>query len=999
MNCHNSTLTIIQLNVNSLISLKKRHEMDVFLNRVKPHIVLLNETKIRPKHQIQFRNYTFLRNDRLDNNGGGTGILIKQGIAHTVIPAPTSIRSLETSIIEITSVNKSILIVAAYFTPNTNYSSLNTQDLTELLKLKTHPNSYIVIGGDLNAKHTSWGNGTSNFSGNKLFNWLNTNCLTQNIKILCSDLPSYNSLDTNSYLDIFLISDNITVHHDQHSYPNLKSIDFESDHQAIELKISLNFTIPRQPPKQISNFSLVNWQILNNYLDKQLTSFDIPVDRILYKEEIDDILIKLRAIIDNTLQKYVPLTTLNYSTQIPLPHNIIKFINFKNSLRRQLYRNRYSPSAHTLKSQINNANSIIKQLIHIHYENHWMTKLSSIKVNNSTFKEINRLTKRKNYQNIPSLTNPITSKKIDQVQDKANLLGQIYEEVHTQNNSLGHDWFTNLINDQVFKYIEIHNAPLITLSSTNQITNNKYCQNNINHQSLAKPSQIKAYIKTRNNKKSAGIDKIPNYALKKLSSKFVEILTIIINHCYNIGYFPNPWKLAIIAPVHKKHKTPNLPTSYRPISLLSNISKIYEKFLLEKIQDHCDENKLIPVNQFGFRASHSTIHAAVILKSDITIKLNQKTPTVACLLDVEKAFDTVWIEGLIFKLIKFKFDPHIIRAIYSFLSDRTFQVKVDNTLSQSFNILAGVPQGSLLGPILYTLYTSDIPPPPILPQPIKSLSYADDIIIYTSKRNIMKAADDLNNYLNQLSAYFNKWKIKINNAKCEAITFKGCKVLTKKQNQNCNNIQLQINNTIIQKKKEIKYLGITLSEDIKPYKHIKSIIQKALISYNSIKSVLHYKSHLQKRIKLICYKQLIRPILTYGFPAWSDLSSSQMEKLRRLERKIIRSCSNIYRKPDSYKYINNSTLYKKTNISRIDRYMISNCIKFFENAEHSRNPLIRNSINSEEATVYEEVKYSPPYIIKNLHETNQLYNNNNELTYYHRSLRPTIQHLVYNINQ
>lgn len=999
-NNNNSALTIIQLNVNSLISKKKRHDLELFLNTEEPHIILLNETKIKSKHLLYFRNYNFIRNDRTQNNGGGTGILIKNNISYTVVPRPPTIQSIESTIIKISSNNHELLIAAVYFTPNTNFPSIHTHDLTELIKLNTHPNSSIIIGGDLNAKHSFWGNATPNQSGEKLFRWFNVNCVTQGLKFLRSDLPTFYRTDTNSYLDIFIVSDNITVHHDQQSFPNLKTIDFESDHRAVELKISLGFRIPRQPPKQIPNYSAVNWTELNEHLNTKLGSLHIPTDRILRKTEIDHILESLQEMIDDTLRHHVPLTTLNYSTQIPLPPNIIRIIKLKNTLRRQLHRNRYTPTSHTIKSHIRNANTIIKQLIQIHYDNHWKTKLSSIQLNHNTFKEINKITKRKTYNKIPNLINPLTNDSTDQPTEKANLLGQVFEDIHSQNNSLGQAWFTNLINEQVHKYIEIHNNPITILTRSNPITAQEHHQSRNYSESLADPSDIKFYIKSRNNKKSAGKDKIPNFALKKLSSQFTQTLTTIINHCYNIGYFPDIWKLAIIAPVQKKGKPPNLPTSYRQISLLSNISKIYEKFLLDKIQNHCEANNLIPKNQFGFRASHSTTHAAVALKTDITTKLNQKTPTVACLLDVEKAFDTTWIEGLIFKLIKLKFNPHLIKTLHSFLSYRSFKVRIENSMSKTYKILAGVPQGSLLGPVLYTLYTSDIPTPPnSLPNPIKSLTYADDIIIYASRKNIRKAEDDLNIYLDQLNTYFNKWKIKINTEKCEAITFKGTKILTKKQKEDCKKLKLLYNNTTIINKKEIKYLGIILTENLKPYKHIKSILQKAIISFNSIKGILHYRNNLQKKIKLTCYKQLIRPILAYGFPVWSDLSSSQMEKLRLFERKILRACTGISRKPDSHLYINNTNLYKEANIKRIDIYMINNCIKYFETAVNSMNPLIKNCADTLELTTDEENKYPVPCNIKHLHNQNKLYNNNQQLIHYHKAIQQTTQHLVYNINQ
>ena len=992
-----STLSILQLNVNSLISRKKRHEMEIFLSTNKPHIVLLNETKLKAKNSVNFRDYTFHRNDRILNSGGGTGILIKKNISHSVVSTPNKINSLETTIIKIEHSGRQIIIVAAYFTPSNANRTINTNDLNEILKLRTYPDSYIIIGGDLNSKHNFWGNSVSNYSGDQLFDWFIDKSLTENLKLLRSDLPSYNKKDLSSYLDLFIISDQLMVHQDALSHPHLKTIIFESDHNAVELKISLNFRIPRQPPLQIPNYSAIKWAELNESLDSKLNNVIIPVDKPLMEAEIDNSLLKIQNILTNTLDSHVPMTTLNYSTQIPLPDNIIKFIKVKNRLRRQLHRNKHSLMANTIRSQIRNANQIIFELIQLHYENNWKTKLSNIRLNCNTFKEINKLTKRKAYHNIPTLTDPISNNKITEAIDKANLLGSSFKMNHSHD--FGRNEFSETVEVEVRKLIETHNSPIVTVSPINQIDDIKHCINGISANNLASPSLIKEIIKSRNNKKSSGYDRVPNYVLKKLSNKFIEILTLIINHSYNIGYFPNVWKSAIIAPIPKKGKPPDSPTGYRQISLLSCVSKIYEKFLLEKIIDHCDEFNIIPDSQFGFRAHHSTTHAAVILKTDILNKLNQKIPTVACLLDIEKAFDSAWIDGIIFKMTKLGFAPCLVRTIHNFLKNRYFRVRVEGVLSDNFNIEAGVPQGSLLGPILYTIFLNDIPNHLSLPIPIKSLLYADDIIIYISKKNINKATDDLNNYLKTLNNYFNRWKIKINTNKCETICFKGSKILTKLQNKSSKNLQIKLDGNTIRQRNQIKYLGIIFRNDLKPYDHIKSVLQKATIAYNSIKSILYYKSALQKKIKLLCYKQLIRPIIMYGFPAWSDLSSSQMEKIRLFERRMLRTCCSISRKPDTYEYVNNSTLYAESDVTRIDIAMVKNCIKFFNNIVSSENPLITDINRSFDTNRDLEVKYPLPYIIKYLNDISKLFTEDNKLLYYHKPLKQNSLQLVYNINQ
>ena len=998
MNAQNPLLKIIQLNVNSLVSRHKRHELEVFLNKHKPHIVLLNETKIKPKHKVYFQKFNFYRNDRLQNKGGGTGILIRKEINFTIVPSPKKIKSIETSIIKISNNLQEIIIVAAYFTPSDQNQSIPINDLTEIINIKSHSNSHLVIGGDLNSKHSFWGNTISNRSGENLFKWFDDNCISNKIKLLRSEKATFHRNDSHSFLDIFIISDELLVKYNPICFPYLNTLDFESDHSAVELELSLNFSIPKIPPKQIPNFSAIDWKQFNTHLESKITNIDIPVARTLDVKEIDGYLSQINEAMEDTFDKCIPLTTINYCSQIPLPANIIKYIKYKNSLRRKLHRNRFMPNANIIKSQIKNANTIIKELISIHYENHWNTKLSAIKLNNNTFKEINKITNRKPFVSIPTLINT-SNKAITTPKEKAELIGEALDEGQNKNSSMGDKDFTKLVNEHVSSFISHNKEPIFELSSENPITSDKFHKSENTVQNFASVKEIQSYIKSRNNKKSSGKDKLPNYILKRISIKFIIKLTLIINHCFNIGYFPDLWKLAIVVPISKKGKPPDNPTSYRPISLLSNLSKIFEKFILEKVIDHCDEFKLIPDNQFGFRARHSTTHAAIVLKTDISINLNKKTPTLACLLDIEKAFDSVWIYGLIFKLIKFKFDPVLIRVIYNFLSERSFQVRVEDSLSKERGCQAGVPQGSLLGPILYIIFMSDLPKPIPSPIPIKILAYADDLVIYTSRKNITKAVESINEYIGVLNNHFVKWKIKINATKSEAICFKGSKILTKLQKKNCKQIKIIVENIAIENKKEVKYLGIILTENLKPYQHVKNILHKSLIVYNNIKNVLIYKSKIQKKIKLICYKQLIRPIIAYGFPVWADLSSHQMEKIRKFERKILRICSNIRYKTDSYEYISNKSLYRETETTRIDRFMIQNCMKLFEQSKDSENTLIINSLDTNTNCNEDHEKYQTPCKILKMYETNQLYNSEDQLIQYHRPTNRGTNHPVYNINQ
>lgn len=198
----------------------------------------------------------------------------------------------------------------------------------------------------------------------------------------------------------------------------------------------------------------------------------------------------------------------------------------------------------------------------------------------------------------------------------------------------------------------------------------------------------------------------------------------------------------------------------------------------------------------------------------VIVNLNAKTPTIACTLDVEKAFDTVWTAGLIYKMHHvFGFSTHICKLLMCYLSERWFKVTVDSHISQRYQIAAGVPQGGVLSALLYVIYVADLPLPPETAPPITRLQYADDILVYLPCKNLLRGQDILNEYLNTIHHHLAKWKIKLNPMKIEAIVFKG----TNKQHSNGVNhlhkfVTINVDGYPIALQNEVKYLGVIFSK-------------------------------------------------------------------------------------------------------------------------------------------------------------------------------------------
>ncbi|XP_055589088.1 uncharacterized protein LOC129741388 [Uranotaenia lowii] len=292
--------------------------------------------------------------------------------------------------------------------------------------------------------------------------------------------------------------------------------------------------------------------------------------------------------------------------------------------------------------------------------------------------------------------------------------------------------------------------------------------NNFPRDHTVSADEIKATIRRSKNIKAPGFDGILNIVLKHLSSNAYQHLSSIFNRCLELGYFPLCWKLAKVTPILKPGKDPTSPKSYRPISLLSSLSKLFEKIIQSRILDFADTNHVFLEEQFGFRKGRSTVHQLTRVTDIIRCNKAVSKTSIMALLDVEKAFDNVWHNGLICKLKRFNFPIFLVKIIRNYLTTRSFQVSICNTCSDTFNIHAGVPQGSILGPILFNIFTSDIPE---LPDGGQLSLFADDTAIIYKGRIIRSIVNKLQNGLDVLAEYFNNWKICINAAKTQSIVF------------------------------------------------------------------------------------------------------------------------------------------------------------------------------------------------------------------------------------
>ncbi|GFX41720.1 RNA-directed DNA polymerase from mobile element jockey [Trichonephila clavipes] len=483
----------------------------------------------------------------------------------------------------------------------------------------------------------------------------------------------------------------------------------------------------------------------------------------------------------------------------------------------------------------------------------WSARLKALDTQDNSLWAVQKFLKNKR-SDIPPL-NCSSGTAVTDTQ-KANILAESILDNFTENSRPNNDFDNDdeLINNTVNTFLSL---PTSTTTET------------------AYPSEIISYIKKSNSKKAPGKDGISNRMTKNFSLKAILILTILINKILTLNYFPKAWKEAIIFPILKPGKNKNIPSSYRPISLLSTLSKITESIILTRLKEFLYTNNIINPNQYGFTNKLSTLHPLLNLTEAISEGFQSKKSTGAVFLDIQKAFDRVWLTGLTYKLINYKIPPPLVFLLHSYNSNRSYQVRVKDTLSTTKFINCGVAQGSLLGPLLFNLYINDIPEYSLT----KLNMYADDTAVHTTFKRITSVTFALNKHLKLLENYYDRWKISINVEKSAAVLF------TKKRKIPP---PPKMYNTTIPWSQSTKYLGITFDKNLTWKTHIQNTRKKFRKLMFKLFPLIGRNSDLSRNNKVLLFTAVMRPILSYGCPVWGYAAKTNINNLDTLQNSTIR---------------------------------------------------------------------------------------------------------------
>jgi len=846
-------LRIIAWNANGLNS--RAQELDVFLKMNNIDVALISETHFSEIFFIKIMGYTAYWTLHPSGRArGGTAILIKQNILHF---QQEEIREpfMQATIITINHGGAELSLGAIYCPPK--HKLLRNQYVNIFNKLGPR----FILGGDYNVKHTAWGSRLiTPGKGKELLSAIEMS----GCEYHSSRKPTYWPTDINKIPDLidFFISKGIAS-----KYIEVEGIDdLTSDHTPVLLSLS-SLVIKKTKKHNLTN-KFTDWELFRDKLDDLI---DLKIC-LKTKKELE---LQTRNFIQSmreAAKEATPVLGEKPEQEVNYPREIRELVKKRRRTRRIWHRTRNIIDKREFNRVSNKVNRLIKEYKQTCTENYLAGLGPEADKNYSLWKATRRF-KRPLIQ-VPPLRN-INGDWVRRNDEKAELFAQYLAAVFQPQDI-----------DSKVNTIPAYRSP----SKLRNVT----------------PLEVAHEIdKNLNPKKAPGIDEISPSLFKELSKKAVIMLTYLYNACFRLEYVPECFKTAQIIMIKKPDKPAEQMTSYRPISLLPTISKVFEKLLLKRLTPMINN---IPDFQFGFRNKHSTIDQVHRVTAKIEQAFEEKKYCCAVFLDVSQAFDKVWHEGLIYKISKLV-PKNYCQLLESYLSERKFRVSHEEACSNFYKAIAGVPQGSVLGPLLYLLYTADIP----TTEKTFIGTFADDTAILASSESQSEAVEYLQLALDKIIQWTKNWKIKLNELKSVHVTYA-------LRHKNCN-IHTFLNGVQIPQAESAKYLGMHLDSKLNWKHHVRKKAEQIKIKQREMYWLIGRHSKLSLNCKRLIYESIIKPIWTYGIQLWGCTKKSNRLIIQRCQNQFLRAITNAYR------YVTNEELHDDLNIKWVDEVIQEFAIK------------------------------------------------------------------------
>ena len=845
------------------------------MNTNYPEIVTMNETKLGSLTRYELQGYECVSRKETAQVGGSRGsmILIRKDIKDVVEldGAKNCFPNDEFIGIEICGTQDHPSIkVFTYYNPPDTYANTNIIDYVN------RQNGICVLTGDLNCKNLSWGSSTTDKYGEGLQESINRSQL-----YVCND-GSTTRNDPHSgkeeVLDLIIHNfDAIPLFRKFWTGECIGSDHFPC-HGWYQFKPKPDPTVVKE--RRIEN---TNW----TSFESSLTSFasEFIVSQSLNKEEIDTAVETISDKIMSSFNDACPLREKKTKKRFKFTEEI----RVKVKEKRKAWREKSAamarddwPMVRQKMTEINRLGIDIKRL-QKQQQKRDLEKHCEILNNEKNSKKF--------FQTFQKLADPIIKdaplplntatitdeqgEKAGTSQDKANLFAKRLQKVHQEPDFEG---FNEEFKTTVETYLADNEKTYKVKPGT------VYAEPEQGDSSaLLTPvttDEIKETLKQCKNRSAVGTDQISYQLLKKLPDAFLITIAAIFTCCFQTGYFPDKWKTAKTIMIPKPGKDQKSVKNHRPISLLSCLSKLFERIIAKRLSTFMEEKQLFAKTQSGFRAGRMTSEHILNLTESSFMAFKKQQAVASIFLDAEMAFDKCWLNGIRYKLKNhLNLPDSYIRLLSSFLTNRSLKVFMNGCWSPTVFLHAGTPQGSPLSPLLYLIMVNDIP------QTISTIGkifqYADDIAMAVVAYTFDAARHRLQQMLNILESWCRKWRIKLNGDKSNFL------LIHRIQSDN-DDMSLQLFNDIVRPKPHAKFLGVEVDRRLNFSKHISEICSKA----NKRLAVIRFLSRAGTKPEVLIklYKIYIRSLFESGSISFITAPQIHLDKLQKIQNEAIRRC-------------------------------------------------------------------------------------------------------------
>ena len=760
-----------------------------------------------------------------DVKRGGVCLFYKDNLA---IKQRKDLQVMDECIIsELTIGRKKVFFVVVYRSPSQNAESFHSfldKLETTIQTLKDKKPQCIILTGDFNCRSDNWWvDDEVTSEGTKLSEVIDSYCLNQLI-----DEPTHILPNSLSCIDL-IITDQPNLFVDFGVHPSLYP---KSHHQIIFGTI--NLSVPRPPPYKRTvwkydkaEIGMINTELRSINWSKRFDELDVD-------QAVDSFTTSLMSVIT----QHIPNREITCCDRDApwITDEVKKAIKRKHRVYRKYVKRGRKPDDWTRVKQIKTDTAKMITDAKNKYYTDLGKRLCDPSVGIKTYwRTLHKIINKKQVMSIPPIL--LNGVFITNFQNKANLFNDFF----VQQCSV-------LRNDSALPNMEYRT---VVRKSNVSITEDK----------------IVNIIRKLNSNKAHGCDNMSIRMLKICDTTIAEPLKLIYEKCLDTGRYPRLWKKAIIVPAHKKNSRQILK-NYRPISLLPICGKIFEKIIFDEIYEHLTATKLLSEKQSGFRPGDSTINQLLSITHEIYNAFEHHHDTRAVFLDISKAFDKVWHEGLLLKLRSNGISGPLLNLLSEFLSERYQRTVLNGKSSDWRMITAGVPQGSVLGPLLFLVYINDLADNLISDVRL----FADDTSLFHVVTDADISADVLNHDLKAIENWAFQWKMSFNpdpTKQAEQVTFSSKSIRAVHP-------PIYFNNSAVVTVPHHKHIGLVLDESLTFAEHIKEAVIKARRGIGIIRFMARY---VHRDVLDQMYKLYVRPHLDYGDIIYHNQNLHLMSKL------------------------------------------------------------------------------------------------------------------------